>query len=106
MTGDCIVTIEMPGGVVAHGKASSFSTRFEQIEITSFSDSARQYIPGKQKTEVSFTLDSLQWEETEKFISKIKKSIEWMCDYCGTPNDKKIKSCHKCGAPRSFVYEE
>jgi hypothetical protein len=29
MTGDCIVTIEMPGGVVAHGKASSFSTRLE-----------------------------------------------------------------------------
>ncbi len=28
---------------------------------------------------------------------------EFMCLYCGTPNNIEHPSCQKCGAPRSFV---
>ena len=106
MQGDCVVTIEMPDGVIARGKASSFSTRFEQIEITNLQDSVPKYISGKQKTEVSFTLDSLQWQQTDNPLKTVKSAIEWQCDYCGKPNAKKKESCDKCGAPRSFIYSE
>jgi rubrerythrin len=44
--------------------------------------------------------------EIKSTVEKAKQSNEWACGYCGTPNEKKIKSCHKCGAPRSFVYED
>jgi ribosomal protein L37E len=105
MKGDCIVTIEMPSGIVAHGKASSFCTKFEQIETTSFGDTQRLFIPGMQKAEVSFTLDSLHWQNSDSLLKTVKSAIEWKCDYCGKPNAKKKESCSKCGAPRSFIYE-
>jgi len=106
MSGDCIVTIEMPNGEAAHGKASSFSTTIRPIELTVFGDSVRQFTHGNQSVDISFTVDSLRWQPMENLINSSKNSIEWKCDYCGTPNEKKNKTCNKCGAPRSFIYND
>ena len=107
--GDVFVTLETPDGTVRKFKALTVSvnTDYDMIDVSDHVQN--RFIQGKPKTRFEFTMtDELITSQSEirKTVDKYKSSREWMCGYCGTPNEKKIKSCHKCGAPRSFVYEE
>ena len=44
-------------------------------------------------------------EEFSKTVTNRMAQMEWMCNFCGTPNPKKHRTCSQCGAPRSFLYD-
>ena len=44
-------------------------------------------------------------EEHMDVIEKRQSANEWLCDWCGSPNDRKEKLCAQCGGARSFIYE-
>jgi len=37
-------------------------------------------------------------------IETNKSKAEWLCGWCGSPNERKDKQCTQCGGARSFVY--
>ena len=44
-------------------------------------------------------------DEWNKHVNRPRRSGEWMCNYCNSPNDYKERHCSQCGATRSFIYE-
>ena len=37
-------------------------------------------------------------------LNKRHTAAEWLCDFCGRPNQRADETCKSCGAVRSFVY--
>ena len=80
-------------------------------DVTSFSDSARQYI----KTSDMVDLDlRIRANNVPALIDVVKGwyfsgiesptfQREFFCLYCASPNSIEHTHCKKCGAPRSFV---
>ena len=107
--GDVFVTLELPSGEVHKFKAitASMSVENDFINATCFGDRKEKFIPGLQKTKFEFVgVDRITTQiDIKENVKTFKKTGEWLCEYCGTPNKRENTTCNKCGAPRSFIYD-
>ena len=108
--GDVFVTLELPNGQVHKFKAltASMTIISEMIDCASY-DNPFLRLPGAQRMKFDFEATSeiiTTQSDIKQRVLEFKKSKEWKCEYCTTPNNKENKTCCKCGAPRSFIYED
>lgn len=108
--GDVFVTLELPNGEVHKFKAITANVHMDRpvIDCATYSNPFESFL-GVPRIKFEFEANGeviTTQKEIKNRVEQYKKQEEWMCEYCGTPNEKKNKSCEKCGAPRSFIYEE
>ena len=108
--GDVFVTLELPNGTVHKFKAitASMTVTNNIIDCASYDNPYAKLI-GNSRMKFDFEAISeiiTTQEEIKQRVINFKKSKEWQCEYCTTPNNKQNKTCNKCGAPRSFIYED
>ena len=107
--GDVFVTLELPNGQVHKFKAitASMTVTNDVISCASY-DNPYLKLSGQQRMSFNFEAISeiiTSQAEIKQRVLEYKNSKEWRCEYCTTPNNKENKTCNKCGAPRSFIYE-
>jgi rubrerythrin len=110
INGDVFVTLELPNGKVRKFKALTTSLEYMQDMIIDCSSCDNPFlkIPGRRRMRFTFeAIDEVVTTQNEikERVIQSKRASEWMCEYCGTPNEKHNKTCNKCGAPRSFIYD-
>ena len=91
-----IITVEMSDGIVYHVPAYSMSMSVS----TEFSSEPRGH----------FEFDTIglgMWstKEFKEHTNILKSASEWKCEFCGSVHPRNETGCHKCGAPRSVIYD-
>lgn len=44
-------------------------------------------------------------EAWDRVLEARRSSREWLCPYCGRPNNRNDETCKSCSAVRSFIYD-
>ena len=90
-----IITVELPDGIVyrapAYSMSMSFGNEFD------FSHGHFEFD----------TIESGMWTagKFSENVKSMKSASEWKCEFCGSVHPRNETGCHKCGAPRSFIYD-
>jgi hypothetical protein len=96
---EMIVTLEFPDGRAYSGKciAASVTKEVEMVDLYS----GPLAISGLAHWSMELEgLDDLDITDRSVYAT----ATEWMCGYCGTPNERAARKCTECAAPRPFVY--
>lgn len=40
------------------------------------------------------------------FNKDTERTVEWICEYCHSPNETSKRFCSQCGAPRALLIQE
>lgn len=98
---DVIVTIEQPDGQVFRGKCSAVSLKVFPGFLRVGEDEPHWNLELHGRGD-------LFWTTANEFTHRVTTSrsmAEWRCDFCGSVNLREHRSCQKCNAARSFLYE-
>ena len=98
------VFIDAGNGTVTEisGAVKSVTCSYGMRNIPTTTIGFADYFPTQFVMEGTIEIDGLI--EDAESIPVEKQGEEWMCGYCGTPNEKKARKCNSCGASRMFTY--
>lgn len=87
------IEITLPGGRKCIVSSMRVTAEREVIEVTTWADSYRKFLPGK----------TTHWVDIRAFVSGDLVTAEpktTRCSYCGSKLKDEWLSCPKCGGPR------
>lgn len=109
--GDVKVFIQQQDGTVFEMTASIVSLDIQSLPTTRlFLATSGRYCRHEPTTFMNIHLSGTgltvyQQGEAVESVTRRRSALEWLCDFCGSPNTREHTHCTQCSAARSFVYD-